>query len=364
MLDAVAARLGYEVHLLRKGGDEDSEEIDDPALFRLVELARRDWMRWGDQLIRELVRLHEQGRLFPLGQANERLLIELFRDHELALVLRFSGLGRQLAPRGDYTHLVERGLVSPSVTQRSWIELSYRLGRGADVLGEIEEPPTTPEDVAEIVRRAAAVRLTDAEQASLLHAQRRGAAYMRRPAAVATGNAWLLLSEDDRLLSQDDVLAVRGAVTAAVERRASVDTLERDLRAAVQGTPLLNDMRRVARTELVRAHCWGAYATLKQEAARLGVHDPRVFKVCRTGACTTCVAIWGPSSDPRPHLLSEIEAWEAGGGNFRKPRSAWQACIGPIHPNCTEGPLLLYRERAVRGAQALAARIAAARGIR
>lgn len=362
VLDAVASQLGYEVALLRKASDE-GEGIDPmfPDIYRLIELARNDWDRWGERLVRELLELQERGQLFPMTPENERLLMQLLGEHELAIILRWSGKGRAMAPRGEYTALVERGLVSPAVSMTSWVEIAYRLGRGADLLQALEAPPETTQDLEALVRKAMETPLTPADRHAIEHVKRRGAIYMRRPAVEATGELYRVLTEEERLLTDDELGRVRRVTEAAVEQRQGMKQLERKLWDALQGTTLNNNVARIARTELLGAHHHGAYRALKEQAAKIGQTDPWVFKFARAGACVDCLRIWGKPTDPQRYRLSELEAWEAEGANFRKPRKEWRACIGPIHPNCTEGPLLLYRERVVRGANALAERIARSR---
>jgi hypothetical protein len=135
---------------------------------------------------------------------------------------------------------------------------------------------------------------------------------------------------------------IRSAVQRSIEGKGS-GSLERDLRAAVQGHPtLVNDMRRVARTELNNAQSHGAYVGLKDALAKQGEKDPDVFKFVSVHSCIDCRRIWGEPTQPRHYKLSHIEAREAAGGNFGLPRSEWGPCIGGIHPNCTEGPLMYY----------------------
>jgi hypothetical protein len=76
-----------------------------------------------------------------------------------------------------------------------------------------------------------------------------------------------------RQLTREEYAKVRPAVERAVLERRTAGQLERDLRDAVAGTPLTNDMERVARTELRDAHAEGAYQTLKAETERLGLES-------------------------------------------------------------------------------------------
>ena len=80
---------------------------------------------------------------------------------------------------------------------------------------------------------------------------------------------------------------------------------------------------------------------IEKKAAEIGETDPLVYKITSVTACQHCYRIWGRRGSIRYHL-SELERWEALGGNFHKPAREWRATIGPIHPNCMCGSLFLY----------------------
>jgi hypothetical protein len=62
----------------------------------------------------------------------------------------------------------------------------------------------------------------------------------------------------------------------------------------------------------------------------------------------------------KPHVykLSFVEGRTAAGGNFRLPRKEWGPVVGPIHPNCTEGPLQWFQPELVDAINDAGARLA------
>jgi hypothetical protein len=154
------------------------------------------------------------------------------------------------------------------------------------------------------------------------------------PPTVGTGGS-------GRELTEREYAAVRPAVQQAIMERRTARELARELRAAVAGTKLTNEMERVARTELRDAHANGAYQALKEQAGSAGLDDPEVYKITSPTGCRECIRIWGRGGSRR-YRLSQVEAWEAQGGNYGRPPAQWGPTIGTVHPNCTCGPLLLY----------------------
>ena len=105
---------------------------------------------------------------------------------------------------------------------------------------------------------------------------------------------------------------------------------------------MLNDMRRVARTELQAALNHGAWAALKARVPPRST--PLVYKQVSADACVECRRIWGPMEDPLLYRLRDVERWEKSGGNVGKTKAKWGPTIGPIHPQCRCGPLRLHNE--------------------
>ena len=316
--------------MLPAGGEGEDPRYS--RLFKLIRHARRDWRTWGDQLVAEITRLLDAGKLLPMTSANEAVLLELLRDHELALVARITG--RPPAPRRELERLKRKGLVTPEVEHTALLAVSYRIGRGLDMLEahRINKAPPVSQTVGDALK----VELTPRDREAMAYVQRRGAVFMRRPAANA-------VSEAQRVLSEAEYAPIRETLEEGVSRRWSRAKVARELQQAVVGNPsLTNDFDRVARTEMVFAHNHGAYMALKHQADGAGLEDPEVYKMVSPNACRECKRIWGPPGAPKRYRLSFIEQREAAGGNFRLKRAQWGPVIGPIHPNCTEGPLQIW----------------------
>lgn len=370
-LPMVFAALGNHLDLdgeeLRKAvsGSTGSEPPDPrfPELITLANAARKDWDRFGAQLVTRIEQLLADGKILPLTATSEQLLREVLEDHKTAILIRFSG-----RPEGypRLKRLVDAGLVRPP-GDPSLAEVAYRLGRGVDATTPPPVAPKTPPPLEQVVRAALRVQLTVRDRAAMGFAQQRAAAFMRRPVDQAASTV-------DRALSMVELNAFRQATAEAVKGRQGAQELERALRdaaasvsehhparamvrefgpkvvgpgikaALAQGT-LQNDMERVARTELAFAHSHGAVEALRAQTAALGITDPEVYKFCAPKACQECRRIWGPISSPHVYRLSFIEAREAKGGNFGLPAREWGPTIGPIHPRCACPPLSVYNKK-------------------
>lgn len=358
---ALAQHLGYEPEPLEMaiGGGGDDHEPPDPRypwLNTLIDRARRDWDTWGDKLTKEVSKLLKDGALLPMNARNEQALLNLFRDHQVEMVVRFAG---HTPDRARLADLIKRGLVAPSIENQSYVDMAWRIGRGLEALHPHAIPEGDDDDLLkEKLRTALAYKMTPQDERALEYAKRQGAMLMRRPAEVFSSELERVVQYHDerRLLKPDELGVIRSAVARSVEGKGS-GSLERDLRAAVQGHPtLVNDMRRVARTELTNVHSHGAYIGLKAALAAQGIADPDVFKFVSVHSCIDCRRIWGDPTKPRHYKLSYVEAREAAGGNFGLPRSEWGPCIAGIHPNCTEGPLMYYAPHLVTAIDQAAAR--------
>jgi len=335
VISAIGVHLGFDPSPLRKALVPTGEGEDPrfPELHRLIGLARKSWSEWGTRLVEEVRTLLDGGRLLPMSTTTEGALLELLQDHEVALVAKITGRVPPNYPRFD--ELVRKGLVQPNVKHRSLIDLSYRVGRGLEQLKAYQIRKTPP--LAKIIEQAMSTELSDTDLASMDYAKRKAAVYMRRPAEGVT-------TEIQRILTEAEHSAIRGATEKAVEKRWGAGRLAQELRAVTKGPSLQNDFDRVARTELVFAHNHGAYEKLKTDARAAGEDDPWVFKMASPQSCKECRRIWGETGASKRYRLSTIEKREAGGGNFKKPRAAWGPTVGPIHPNCTCGPLQYWAE--------------------
>lgn len=303
-----------------------------PYLNVLIEAARQDWRAWGDRLVREVESFLKGKR--SLSATERASLRWLFRRHQVELTIRFAGrsaddegLARLLHERPDLRAHVEGG--------RNFVELSHRLGRSwMEGEGQKASPPVlhTPPTLRETLRRAAATPRTARDEGELAYVQTRGEIYMRRPAVLAT-------SEAERVLNDLEYRAVRGATDEMLRWKMGAKAGGRVLRESVVGLPtLINDMDRVARTELAFANHGGALVDLEERAEEIGEPDPQVFKIVSPGACRDCLRIWGEPGDPIIYQLSDIK----NNSNFRKPRAEWVATIGPTHPHCTCPPVSRY----------------------
>lgn len=350
-----AALAGLQEHLGCRHGHEPMElatkpmgEVPDPRygeLLALIEHARADWDAWGPRLTRRVLDLLDAGKLLPMTEASEKVIRALFDDHRLAMVIDMAGPGR--AGRDRVMKLVEAGLVSPEIaSQGGYVEVAYRLGKGLETLKQHERPITTREfELGEVIEEALKPQLTVADRHAIRWAQERAGELIRRPADKAA-------SAVTRRLSDEELGSLRTTVS---KHLADGDrgNLKHDLQEAIKGTDLTNDLDRIVRTEIAFAHNYGAYQKLKEETKALGEADPQVYRVASVNACKHCLRIWGPPSAPVVYRLSEIEQWEADGGNVGVPAAEWGPVIGPVHPNCACSPLAYYRadlEDAIRRA--------------
>lgn len=323
--------------------DGEGEDPRYAALWRLIQAARRDWRRWRARLVAEVTRMIREGALLPATPANRRVLTELLKDHETALVIRFAGSAA--VDEAEVARLVERGLVTPAAAEGGgFIEPAYRIGRRLEVLDPVGE--VTEDRVAEVLEDAFRTRLNRHDYAALQAAATRAGQYMKAPATRLAGDVIVQVAEADRQLSQAELEAVRRSVTESYLRRETTREAARRLRAHAVGTRLTNDMDRVARTEMVNAHAQGAKEQLRETAIRMGDLDPKVYKLASPYACKHCRRIWGQGT-PTVYTLSEIERNDAAGGNFGLKAAEWVPTTGPTHPNCTCGPLMYWRPEIV-----------------
>ena len=347
---ALAAHCGFDVEIepLQKGVDPEqcghdcdhshhealrkADPVLDPRfpeLRVLVAQAKRDWDRYGDQLLAELTKLLQEGRLLPLSRANEELLQDIFRDHMVRIEARFAGRSRDWK---RMRQMADQGLVDPD---RGLTEISYRLGRGLQSLQEVRTGAPGAPTMEEVVRRAMQVDLTREDMMALEYVQRRGAIYMRAPAEAQ-------VREAERVLTQAELAMVREGVSEAIRGHLTPAEAERALRDAITSERLQNDAERVIVTELTAANNFGAWHELKKQTRAIGEADPWVFKITNPGACRECLRIWGAPGDPVRYRLSVVEAHSFGGGNFGLPREDWKATIEGTHPRCTCSKLMYW----------------------
>ncbi len=378
LLSALSTHLNADVVDLTKGkADTDGRYR---VLESLIARAKRDWHSAGARLVEQVQALLSKG---PVEEDGWRALERIFEAHAAAVQLRFSGLGDRIAR----ARAIDGGYVDPKETVWSVIDVGYRAGRGLDALGAASADASTVEAT---IRAAMNQPLTRSDEAALDFVRRNAALKMRRPLGamhdamreVAIRQTAPRVSEGPdsatprppgepgggatspdeprggRTLSAEESRIVRATVARAVTERRTPAQLQSDLRDAVANTTLTNDMERVARTELRDAHAEGGYQALKQQAAAAGIDDPEVYKITSPTACAECVRIWGRGGSKR-YRLSQVEAWEARGGNYGLPKQQWGPTIGTVHPNCACGPLLFFSPRTHRAAMTAADEILA-----
>lgn len=344
-----------------------------PELKTLLKLARRSWEEYGAALVDEVRKLVDRGRLFPFHAEEQAELDRLFAAHGVALRLRLFGV---LPSPAELESAKAAGAIEGdpvALAERSAVTLAYRAGKRWDQIAAAADAPVAPPlpgdevqpepQLARVVRELVEVPLTARDRRALAYIQQRGAIYMRRPMATATGAVLGEVADasgDMRRLFPSEEKKIRDAVEAQIKAGEGWRTLGAKIHDALEGSPtLINDVDRIARTELSFAHAHGAYTSLRERlaAADLPAEEQQVFKLTQPTACSDCMRIWGPHTDPKLYPLSEVEGASFAGGNFGKPRSQWGPTIGPTHPNCTEGPLQLYRPEIAAAVQSTLARL-------
>lgn len=339
----VAGALDHHDHEpMQKGGPTEMGEVPDPRygeLLALIERARLDWSTWGARLTERVTTLLDRGQLLPMTERTEGVLRALFDEQRLAVLVTFTGPGN--TPRARVEQLIRSGLIDRTIVERGgMIEIAYRLGRGLDLLRQHERPiPDRAPRLEAALREALEVKLDARDQAAVAYARKRVGQLIRIPLERPYVDV-------DRLLTDEEAGSLRATVAQHVEG-GSRERLKARLQDAVNGTRITNDLDRIIRTELQFVHGYGAYTALKDQAKKnLGEDDPLVYRVASVNACRQCLRIWGPPTAPRHYRLSELEAWEAQGGNFHLPAAEWGPTIGPVHPNCMCAPVAYYNPAA------------------
>lgn len=310
-------------------------------LLSLIEAARKDWDTWGTKLTRRVIKLLDQGHLLPLSADTQAVLRALFDDHRMAVAVTFLGPGAAGVPAAKLEQLIRSGLVDRSVAERGgYVELAYRLGRGLNTLRQHDRPARDREvSLGAALEEALKTKIDARDRKAVDYARKRVGELIRIPLARPAVQL-------DRVLTDEEAGSLRAAVAEHVEE-GGTERLKRDIQEAIKGTRITNDLDRIIRTELQFAHSYGAYKTLKEQAkTELGEDDPLVYRVASIGACTHCLRLWGQPTSPRRYRLSELEKWEAQGGNFGLPAAEWGPTIGPVHPQCCCSPVAYFNEEA------------------
>ena len=301
-----------------------------PEINTLLAQAEHDFVRAGAKLFDAVMNLIRGGAALPLNEDIRRRLERLYQVHAAELSARFTGQAFDLSALEEAIRLKRVDPAFAKLNGPSSLTLLFRVGKAYET-AKAPRNRGQSVDLKEALKVANSAPLSSRDMETLAYVQTRAASYMRRPMAVQQAAV-------DRVLNEAEYAKVRGAVALGVREGFSTERLARELRDATQGTDLLNDMRRVARTEGMNAVHAGALVSLKEAAARMRQPDPQVYKIVSPGACDQCKRIWGPMGKPRLYRLSEIE----GNNNFQKPAREWVAVIGPVHPACLCPPLMIW----------------------
>lgn len=290
-----------------------------PELETLLRQAQRDWDRSGRAFVDALHQALRRGALLPLTAENERLLMELFRDHYVRLEVQFAGRTRD---RDRMRRLVREGLVAPN---RATIPITFRLARGLEQLQHTGLSRRPTEDLEQLVRRALAVELTREDRYALDYARRMAAIHIRNPGRAQANAA-------ERVLTQAEMLGLRDIIASGIEDGASPRQVERALRDNVRDPRFQNDWERVSVTELQNAHNLGAWRAMRAQLPP--GEDPEVFRLASPGACAQCIRLWGDPGNPNVYRLSVLERNTFAGGNVGRKADEYVPTLGPTHPRC------------------------------
>lgn len=325
-LAGLIQKLGFEPVELQKSlwnGDHDNPELR--PLKELVELARNDFDRYGEQLIEVIQKLIDEDRLFPLDHEKFEILRKIFEDHNEAFLIRFAGWRDNYKL---YKRLKNMGLITSEI---GYVDISYKMGKIVPLLRLISQGVGKFPSLKEIVHRAMAQPLSPPEKKALTFARHHAAERMRPVLDMFAGRV------------RDDLLDferryIREEIATGIKKRIGALRLSSKLRerTLAEGNPTSRDYERVARTELIEAYAQGTYGQIKQDYRG---KDVFVFKHVAKTACDQCRRIWGTPPNFIYYRLSSLEKHDTNVG--KKPKE-WTAQVGPIHPQCTEGGLQVW----------------------
>ena len=231
-----------------------------PEINTLLAQAEHDFVRAGAKLFDAVMNLIRGGAGLPLTEDTRRRLEMLYRVHAAELGARFAGQAFDLSALEEAIRLKRVDPSYATLNGPSSLTLLFRVGKAYQT-GEMPQNRGQAVALQEAVKVAKAAPLSASDMETLAYVQNRGAIYMRRPLAAQQQAV-------DRVLNEAEYAKVRGAVALGVKEGFSATRLARELRDATQGTDLLNDMRRVARTEGMFAVHAGALSNLKDAMNR------------------------------------------------------------------------------------------------
>ena len=280
-----------------------------------------------NQSIDRAKKIIDAEEFFPLDSKKLSLLREIFEDHGDGFLITLAGHRENL---DRFKTLKHEGLIFGG--QVDYVDLAYRLGKMIPALRLVSQKKGKFPTLKTLIERAIKDPLSPPEKKAVLFAQHQAAEKLR-PIVNTLGSA---ITQD--LLEREKSIVRREIVTGIRERRPilKLASMLRE-KTLAQGNPTNRDYERVARTEMVRAYCEGAVVQIKKDLPPK--KDPTVFKQVASTACVHCRRIWGEAPNFRYYKLSEVEKMPS---NVDKKAKDWKAQIGPIHPNCTDGPLQVY----------------------
>lgn len=326
VLGAMANHALHEVDLAKAvHGEGEGADPRFPELNALVDRVRTTWSWWARRLADHLAALLGSG-------APPEKVEEAIAEHDAGVTAAITGQV-PARDRDVVDDLVAAGALSADLATSAPIPTAVRLGMAHD--------PINPRGVAAPTVHPLTRPLSPNELGAMAYARKRAAIYMRRPIAGLQATVDLVALDSapvSRRLPAIERKLVGDVIEQAIADRTPVGQVAKQLRAAVQGTSLSNDMDRVAITELAFAHNHGALVGL--EASIPPGSDPMVYKIVNPGACADCRRIWGHPANPVRYRLSVVKA----GDNFGKSHGQWGPTVGPGHPRCTCPPLLIWND--------------------
>jgi hypothetical protein len=274
-------------------------------------------------------------RLTPTDLREIRQIID---DHWTSLVAETYGPDAIGLAAADVQRLVDAGVLDPSV-----LGTSDPIG-DARALGLVETRLKLS-GIDPALATVEQVRAAARNAAPLMPIEQEAAAFARQYAAqhaVALGNrvADQILSAvnvEDATLRAQMLTTIRTKTAEAIETRASISKLTSSLRNATGD--YARDWRRIAATEMQRAHQHGVATSIARDLGDGGKKDPLVAKIPTPAACPRCRDLYTEGGKPRIFRLSELMA---NGENVGRKAKEWLPTVGPIHPACMCGMVSVH----------------------
>lgn len=244
---------------------------------------------------------------------------EIIAKHHTALVAKM--FGHDTVPEKVLETLKAAGLIDKNA---SGIEDAYLYGHAVAVAANPAMSSWTAAQLKDYVTKNP-VPLTPVEQASVQAAKLSAAQYVVGLGNVVEKETGQLLIEADHKLRAKLKEDIVDETMKKIEARKTVKELKSDLGHRTEDWT--RNLDRIAITETHNAMQLGVAQGL---AKKYG--DPRVAIIPMPDACADCKRLHlGPDGKPRIFKLSQLAA---PGANVKKPKSAWVASTGAVHPHC------------------------------